>query len=173
MALLNILKIPDPRLKIKAKPVEYVDDAIKDLLDDMVETMYANDGAGLAATQVGIDKRIIIMDGAGDEGTNQRELMKFINPEILWRSEETKPMLEGCLSVPEYYAEVNRALKLKIRYMNEQNEIIEREASGFLAHAFQHEIDHLDGILFIDYLSSLKRQLILRKAAKNRKKTKL
>lgn len=173
MAILNILKIPDPRLKIKAKPVERVDDSIQQLLSDMVETMYANDGVGLAATQVGIDKRIIIIDVAGDEDSDRKELMKFINPEILWRSDEIKPMLEGCLSVPEEYAEINRALTLKIRYMNEHNESIEREATGFLAHAFQHEIDHLNGVLFIDHLSSLKRQIILRKAVKSNKQPKL
>ncbi|MGI4851049.1 MAG: peptide deformylase [Janthinobacterium lividum] len=173
MALLNILKIPNPRLKIKAKPVEHVDDAIRSFLNDMVETMYANDGVGLAATQVGVDKRIIVIDAAADEESDRRELMKFINPEILWRSDDVEFMMEGCLSVPEQYGEVKRSLTLKIRYMNEYNEIIEREASGFLAHAFQHEIDHLNGVLFIDHLSSLKRQLILRKAAKSHKQPKL
>lgn len=173
MALLNILKIPDSRLKIKAKIVERVDESIQRLLDDMVETMYANDGVGLAAPQVGVDKRIMIIDVAADETSDRKELMKFINPEILWRSDEAKPMMEGCLSVPEQYAEVNRSLTLKIRYMDEHNKIIEREASGFLAHAFQHEIDHLNGVLFIDHLSSLKRQLILRKAVKSHKQPKL
>ena len=173
MALLTVLKIPDPRLKIKAKPVEQVDDVLRSFLNDMVETMYANDGVGLAATQVGVDKRIIVIDAAADEESDRREPMKFINPEILWRSDDVEFMMEGCLSVPEQYGEVKRSLTLKIRYMNEHNDIIEREASGFLAHAFQHEIDHLNGVLFIDHLSSLKRQLILRKAAKSQKQPKL
>ena len=173
MALLNILKAPDPRLKIKAKPVEDVDDTVRRLVMDMTETMQAHEGVGLAATQVGVDKRVMIIDVAADRQSHQPEIVTFINPEILWRSQDTKPMSEGCLSVPEQYAEVDRALSLKICYMDQHSEIIEREVSGYLAHAFQHELDHLDGILFIDRLSPLKRQLILRKVAKINKQLKL
>ncbi len=173
MALLQVLKIPDPRLKIKAKIVDKVDESLKRLLEDMAETMYANDGVGLAATQVGVDQRVMIIDAAGREESDRKELMYFINPEILWRSEEVEPMAEGCLSVPEEYAEVKRSLTLKVRYQDEHNKVVERDLDGFPAHAFQHELDHLNGILFIDHLSSLKREIIMNKALKGAKRAKL
>ena len=169
MALLPILIAPDPRLKIKAKPVEVVDDTIRCLMDDMLETMYANEGMGLAATQVGVDKRVVVIDlHAGDKDLKP-EVMKLANPEVLWSSEETRVEFESCLSVPHQQGAVERSVKVKIRYLNENNTQKELETDGLLAVCIQHEIDHLDGILYIDHLSRLKREIILRKLLKARK----
>lgn len=169
MALLPVLIAPDPRLKIKAKPVEAVDDTIRCLMDDMLETMYANDGMGLAATQVGVDKRVIVMDlNAGDENAPPM-IMKLANPEVLWTSDETLVDFESCISVPNQHEAVERSTKVKIRYLDENNAQKEIEADGLLSVCIQHEIDHLDGILYIDHLSALKRQIILRKLLKTRK----
>ncbi len=165
MAQLNVLIAPDPRLKIVAKPVSSVDDSVRKIMDDMLETMYAEDGAGLAATQVGIDKRIIVMDVVWDEGS-KRAPFKMANPEILWCSEETSIHNEGCLSVPGQRGEVERPSKIKVRYLDEKNTLIERDADGMLAVCIQHEIDHLNGKLYIDYFSPLKQQIILRKLKK-------
>jgi peptide deformylase len=168
MALLTVLTAPDPRLKIKAKPVTAVDDDVRRLMDDMLETMYAHEGMGLAATQVGVDKRVVVIDlNAGEEG--EPLVMKLANPEILWASEETSLSDEACLSVPNLHGAVVRATKVKIRYLNEHNEVIEIDGDGLLARCIQHEIDHLDGILYIDHLSRLKREIILRKLIKARK----
>jgi len=169
VALLPVLIAPDPRLKIKAKPVEAVDDTIRCLMDDMLETMYANDGMGLAATQVGVDKRVIVMDlNAGDENAPPM-IMKLANPEVLWTSDETLVDFESCFSVPNQHGAVERSTKVKIRYLDENNAQKEIEADGLLSVCIQHEIDHLDGILYIDHLSALKRQIILRKLLKTRK----
>ncbi|MGV8948114.1 MAG: peptide deformylase [Candidatus Paracaedibacter sp.] len=169
MALLTVLIAPDPRLKIKAKPVEAVDDTIRRLMDDMLETMYANDGMGLAATQVGVDKRIVVIDlHAGDDDLKP-EVMKLVNPEVLWTSSETLVDFESCLSVPHQQAAVERSAKVKVRYLNESNIQKEIEVDGLLSVCIQHEIDHLDGILYIDHLSALKREIILRKLLKARK----
>jgi peptide deformylase len=169
MALLTILTAPNPRLKIKAKPVEWVDDSVRTLMSDMLETMYANDGFGLAATQVGVDKRVIVMDlNADDEGAPPR-VLKLANPEVLWTSDETCSQDEACMSVPNLYAPVTRPTRAKIRYLDENNASIEVEADGIFARCVQHEIDHLDGILYIDHLSRLKREIILRKLAKARR----
>ena len=168
MALLTVLTAPDPRLKIKAKPVRAVDDDVRRLMDDMLETMYAHEGVGLAATQVCVDKRVVVIDlNAGEEG--EPLVMKLANPEILWASEETSLSDEACLSVPNLRGAVVRATKVKIRYLNEHNEAIEIDGDGLLARCIQHEIDHLDGILYIDHLSRLKREIILRKLIKARK----
>jgi peptide deformylase len=164
MAQLPIITAPDPRLKIKARPVPAVDDKIRRLMDDMLDTMYGAIGIGLAAPQVGQSSRVIVLDVAR-EGEKPQPL-QLANPEILWRSPELTTGNEGCLSLPEHYAEVTRPAKIRLRYLDYQNEIREIEASGLLAMCLQHEIDHLDGVLFVDHISSLKRGIILRKLAK-------
>jgi peptide deformylase len=164
MAQLPIITAPDPRLKIKARPVSAVDDKVRRLMDDMLDTMYGAIGIGLAAPQVGQSSRVIVLDVAR-EGEKPQPL-QLANPEILWRSPELTTGNEGCLSLPEHYAEVTRPAKIRLRYLDYQNEIREIEASGLLAMCLQHEIDHLDGVLFVDHISSLKRGMILRKLAK-------
>ena len=164
MALLPIITAPDPRLKIKARPVPAVDTRVRRLMDDMLETMYSAIGIGLAAPQVGESARLIVADVAR-EGEKPQPL-KLANPEVLWLSPELTTCNEGCLSLPEQYAEVTRPAKVRLRYVDYQNEIREMEASGLLATCLQHEIEHLDGILFVDHLSPLKRGMILRKLAK-------
>lgn len=164
MALLPIITAPDPRLKLVAKPVAKVDDQTRRLMADMLETMYAAPGIGLAAPQLGVAKRIIVVDCAR-EGEAPAP-MKIANPEILWRSAELMTNSEGCLSLPEHYADVTRAAEIKLRYLDEQNEIREIHAKGLLGACLQHEIDHLDGTLFVDHISALKRGMILRKLAK-------
>lgn len=165
MTVLTILKAPDPRLKIKAKPIEKVDAEIVQLMEDMLDTMYTNDGCGLAATQVGIDKRVIVFD-VGDVIDSLPNPYKMANPEIIWLSEEMQETNEGCLSVPDYFAKVKRPLKATVKYLNEHNETCHLEAEGFLADCIQHEIDHLNGVLFIDHLSALRRNMVLRKLMK-------
>jgi peptide deformylase len=164
MAQLPIITAPDPRLKIKARPVPAVDDKVRRLMDDMLDTMYGAIGIGLAAPQVGQSSRVIVLDVARDGEKPQP--LQLANPEILWRSPELTTGNEGCLSLPEHYAEVTRPAKIRLRYLDYQNEIREIEASGLLAMCLQHEIDHLDGVLFVDHISSLKRGMILRKLAK-------
>jgi peptide deformylase len=164
MAQFPIITAPDPRLKIKARPVRAVDDKVRRLMDDMLDTMYGAIGIGLAAPQVGQSSRVIVLDVAR-EGEKPQPL-QLANPEILWRSPELTTGNEGCLSLPEHYAEVTRPAKIRVRYLDYQNEIREIEASGLLAMCLQHEIDHLDGVLFVDHISSLKRGMILRKLAK-------
>jgi peptide deformylase len=164
MAQLPIITAPDPRLKIKSRPVSAVNDKIRRLMDDMLDTMYGAIGIGLAAPQVGQSSRVIVLDVAR-EGEKPQPL-QLANPEILWRSPELTTGNEGCLSLPEHYAEVTRPAKIRVRYLDYQNEIREIEASGLLAMCLQHEIDHLDGVLFVDHISSLKRGMILRKLAK-------
>jgi peptide deformylase len=162
--MLSIITAPDPRLKSTAKPVAKVDAKIRRVMDDMLDTMYGSIGIGLAAPQVGVSQRIIVIDVAR-EGEKPRP-MRIANPEIIWRSEETTIANEGCLSVPEHYADVSRAAAIKLRYLDHENEIREIEADGLLATCLQHEIDHLDGVLFVDRLSALKRSMILRKLQK-------
>jgi peptide deformylase len=164
MAIREILTVPDPRLKRVSTPVEGVDDALRALMDDMLETMYAAPGIGLAAIQIGEAKRVIVMDISAREG--EREPRYFVNPEILWRSEETQPYEEGCLSVPDIYDEVERPARVKLRYLNYQGEQIEEDAEGVFAVCIQHEMDHLDGVLFIDHLSRLKRERAVSKVKK-------
>lgn len=167
MALLPILTAPDPRLKQKAARVETVTDDLRQLMDDMLETMYQAPGIGLAAPQIGVLKRVIVADIGKDE--TDRQPVRMINPEIVWVSDDDNTYEEGCLSVPEHYAAVVRPRAIRVRYVDEQNEIREVEADGLLATVLQHEMDHLDGILFIDHLSSLKRNMILRKLQKTKK----
>lgn len=171
MARLDILTAPDPRLKIKCKPVEKVDDAIRRLMDDMLETMYAAPGIGLAAAQVGVHKQVLVID-ISKEGEDKAPL-RMVNPEIVWVSEDDAVGEEGCLSVPEQYAEVQRPARIRVRYLDHENEIREIEADGLLATVIQHEMDHLEGILFIDHLSALKRNMILRKLSKSKKADKV
>ncbi len=166
MAIREILTVPDPRLKKVSKPVEAVDDDLRALMDDMLETMYDAPGIGLAAIQIGVPKRVIVMDISPREGEGEREPRYFVNPEILWRSEETQPYEEGCLSIPDIYDEVERPAKVKLRYMNYQGETIEEDAEGVFAVCIQHEMDHLEGILFIDHLSRLKRERAVSKVKK-------
>lgn len=167
MAVLPILTAPDPRLKNKAARVDKVDDSVRRLMDDMLETMYKAPGIGLAAPQVGVSQRVIVVDIGKDE--NDRQPVRMANPEIVWVSEDDNSYEEGCLSVPEHYAQVVRPRAIRVRYLDAQNEIREMEADGLMATVLQHEMDHLDGVLFIDHLSSLKRNMILRKLLKSKK----
>jgi peptide deformylase len=167
MALLPILVAPDPRLAQKAKPVARVDARIRKLMDDMLETMYIAPGIGLAAPQVGVLERVIVLDLA-HEGEAPQPL-RMANPELLWVSDEDAVYNEGCLSVPEHYADVTRPAKIRVRFVDESNQTIELAADGLLATCIQHEMDHLQGILFIDHLTALKRNIILRKLLKAKK----
>jgi len=167
MALLEIITAPDPRLKIKARPVAAVDATVRRLMDDMIETMYHAIGIGLAAPQVGVAQRVLVIDCARDGEKPQP--MRIANPEILWRSDKLMTANEGCLSLPEHYAEVERPDAIRLRYLDHENEIREIEATGLLATCLQHEIDHLDGVLFVDHISTLKRGMILRKLAKTKR----
>ena len=167
MALLPIIVAPDPRLKIKTRPVETVDDELRQFLDDMLETMYAADGIGLAAPQVGVERSVLVMDVAR-EGQDPKPL-KIINPEIVWHSDEERVHEEGCLSLPEYFAEVVRPEKIRVRFLDETGTEQELEADGILSICIQHEMDHLQGILFVDHVSSIKRGMILRKLKKAKK----
>src|SRR5690554_1097187 len=162
MALLEILEFPDPRLRTVAKPVEQVDDELRELIDDMFETMYAAPGIGLAATQVDVHKRLLVMDISEDKTAP----MVFINPDIEVLDPEPMGYEEGCLSVPGYYELVRRPRKVRVKAQDRQGEAFELEAEGLLAVCIQHEVDHLNGKLFVDYLSMLKRQRIKAKLEK-------
>ncbi|RMD60544.1 MAG: peptide deformylase [Alphaproteobacteria bacterium] len=167
MAILPILVAPDPRLKQVAAPVEQVDDTVRRLMDDMLETMYAAPGIGLAAPQVGVLRRIIVLDVASEGETPQP--YRMVNPELVWVSDEDASYEEGCLSLPDHYADVVRPAAIRVRYLDEHGVERELAAEGVLATCIQHEIDHLDGILFVDHLSALKRNMILRKLLKAKK----
>ena len=172
MAIRQIVEVPDPRLRQISSPVEEVTDEIRELVADMFETMYAAPGIGLAAIQVGVPKRILVIDlQEPDEegGEAVRDPHVFINPEILEASEQEVPYTEGCLSVPDQYAEVDRPDRIRARWLDIDGKVREQEIEGLLATCLQHEMDHLNGILFIDHLSRLKRDMILRKLAKQRK----
>ncbi len=164
MAILPIVVAPNPFLKTVSEPVEVVDDELRQLMDDMLETMYDAPGIGLAAIQVGVAKRILVIDLSEDEG--KPEPRCFVNPEIIWQSDDLACYNEGCLSVPDQYAEVDRPAEVKIKYLDYHGKAQEIHATGLLATCLQHEIDHLEGILFVDYLSSVKRGIILRKVKK-------
>ncbi|WP_353432345.1 peptide deformylase [Polynucleobacter sp. MWH-UH23A] len=165
MALLNVLSYPDPRLHKVAKPVAKVDARIKKIVADMAETMYEAPGVGLAATQVDIHERIVVIDVSDD----QNELMVFINPEIVWASPEKKTWREGCLSVPEFYDEVERPAQVKVKALDIDGKEFEVDADGLLAVCLQHELDHLQGKVFVEYLSLLKRNRISQKMKKRSK----
>lgn len=164
MAKLNILEYPNPRLRIKAAPVTAVDDSIRNLIDDMFETMADANGIGLAASQVDVHKRVIVMDLSEDKSQPR----VFINPEIEVLEPETSPYEEGCLSVPGFYEPVDRPVHVIIRALDREGNAFEEEANGLLAVCIQHEIDHLEGKLFVDYLSPLKRQRIRTKLKKQK-----
>lgn len=167
MALLPIIVAPDPRLKVKARPVTGVDDRIRQLLDDMVETMHAAPGIGLAAPQVGVALRMLVIDVA-KEG-EPSDPLKVINPEIVWASDEKMLWEEGCLSLPDQFADVERPREVKVRYLDETGARKEIHATGLKAICLQHEMDHLEGVLFVDYISPLRRNMILRKLVKTKK----
>jgi len=167
MAKLDIIVAPDPRLKVKCKPVARVDAKVARLMDNMLETMYGAPGIGLAAPQVGVVQRVIVLDIAKEGETP--DPLRMANPELTWVSDEDVVFNEGCLSLPEHYADVVRPRAIKVRYLDHENEIREREAEGLLATCIQHEMDHLDGILFVDHLTALKRNIILRKLVKAKK----
>lgn len=167
MAIREIIEAPDPRLKVISEPVEVVDDDLRRLMDDMVETMYAAPGIGLAAIQIGVPKRVLVLDISNDE--EEPNARYFVNPEIVWTSDELAIYNEGCLSLPEYYAEVERPAACRVEYLDYDGNPQTLETSGLLATCIQHECDHLEGILFVDHLSSLKRDMILRKLAKAKK----
>lgn len=164
MTRLTILEFPDPRLRTRATPVAQVDAPLRDLIDDMLETMYAANGIGLAATQVNVHRRLLVADVS--EGRNEPRV--YINPEILDRT-GTETMQEGCLSVPGYFDEVERAERVRVRALDRDGKAFEEYLEGLLAVCVQHEIDHLDGKLFVDYLSEMKRQRVRKKLEKERK----
>jgi peptide deformylase len=164
MALLPIRFFPDPVLRTKCDPVEEINDNVRQMLAHMLDTMYANDGGGLAANQVGYTLRMIVTD-PGDGSVPKP--IKLINPKIVWRSKELKVQGEGCLSLPGVYPEVTRSAEVNVQYYNELGEMQEVHATGYLSACLQHELDHLDGILSIDYLSELKRKIALRRIQKN------
>ena len=169
MALRDILILPDKRLRQASEPVKKIDAGIRKLIEDMFETMYEAPGIGLAAIQVGTPKRIITMDLAKKEEPKNPQV--FINPEILWISQEKATNEEGCLSIPEYYGDVERPAQVKVKYLDREGEPREIGANGLLATCLQHEIDHLNGVLFIDHLSKLKRDRVLKKFAKAARRT--
>ena len=167
MAKLDIIIAPDPRLKVKCRPVAKVDAKVARLMDDMLETMYAAPGIGLAAPQVGVAQRVIVLDVARED--EKPAPLRMANPELIWVSDEDTTYNEGCLSLPEHYADVVRPKAIRVRYLDHQNEIRELAAEGLLATCIQHEMDHLDGILFVDHITALKRNIILRKLLKAKK----
>ena len=167
MALLDILVYPDPRLRKKALPVELLNNKIQHLIRDMAETMYAAPGMGLAAVQVGAAERVIVVDSSRQD--EQPQLLQLINPELVWASDELATYEEGCLSLPEFYAEMTRPAAVEIRYLDLEGENRTRKTEGVQATCVQHEMDHLDGILFVDHLSPVRRSIILRKLAKAKK----
>jgi peptide deformylase len=172
MAILPILEAPDPRLKTVSTPVETFDAALQTLIDDMFETMYAAPGIGLAAVQVGVPKRLLVIDlqeKNEETGATIREPRVFINPEILETSEEMAVYNEGCLSVPDQYADVERPAKIRARWLDRDGKRHEQALDEMIATCLQHEMDHLEGILFIDHLSKLKRDMVLKKLQKARR----
>lgn len=159
-----IVQLPDPVLRKISSPVQKIDDEIRKLIEDMFETMYDAPGVGLAAVQLGVTKRVVTIDAT--RGDEEKVPMVFINPEIVSASEEKDSKEEGCLSISEFYEEVERPSQVKVRYMDEKGKTREIEADGLLARALQHEIDHLNGVLFIDHISKLKRDRVTKKFTK-------
>ena len=172
MAIRPIIEAPDPLLREISKPVDGVDDELRALIADMFDTMYDAPGIGLAAIQVGVPKRVLVIDlqePEEEDGEPIKDPRVFINPEILTHSEDEVPYTEGCLSVPDQYAEVFRPDRIRARWLDEQGKAHEEDIEGLLAVCLQHEMDHLEGILFIDHLSRLKREMVLKKLLKARK----
>ena len=172
MAVLPIVEVPDPRLRLISKPVEQVTDETRAFVRDMIDTMYDANGIGLAAIQVGVDSRILVID-LQDEKDDEDKPIKaphaYINPEILSVSEELSSYNEGCLSIPEQYADVARPASCRVRWLDEQGSSHEEDLTGLLSTCMQHEIDHLNGVLFIDHISRLKRDMVMKKLAKMRR----
>ncbi|HWF93578.1 MAG TPA: peptide deformylase [Xanthobacteraceae bacterium] len=169
MALRDIIILPDKRLRLVSEPAKRIDPELRLLVDDMFETMYEAPGIGLAAIQIGVPKRVIVLDLAKKD--EPKEPRVIINPQLLWRSEERAIYEEGCLSIPEFYEEVERPAKVRVKYLDATGAEQELEASGLLATCLQHEIDHLDGVLFIDHISKLKRDRVIKKFAKAAKRS--
>jgi peptide deformylase len=169
MSTLPIIIVPDPVLKQIAQPIETVTEEIRRQAADMAETMYEAPGIGLAANQVNRLNRLIVMDTTYRKDKSSRNVIAMINPEVVWKSEEISAMEEGCLSIPHQFAEVERPAAVRVKYVSLEGQIEERLCEGLESHCVQHEIDHLNGILFIDYLSRLKRTMILRKIEKLKK----
>jgi peptide deformylase len=167
--LYDIIITPDPVLKAEAQEVSTVDDALRGQMDKMLATMYDAPGIGLAANQVGLLNRVLVMDLSNREEEEKAEPICMVNPQIIHESEEPSVMQEGCLSIPRQYADVERPALVRVKYLDYNGKEAELEATGLLSHCVQHEIDHLNGVLFIDYLSSLKRNMILRKVEKLKK----
>ncbi|MEM9205135.1 MAG: peptide deformylase [Pseudomonadota bacterium] len=168
MAILDIVTIPDQRLREVATPIDGVDDTVRALADDMLETMYDAPGVGLAAPQIGILKRLVVLDVSKTESV--KAPMILVNPELTWTSDTLSFYEEGCLSIPDYYEDVERPEQCRVRYVDENGKEQERDCDGLLATVVQHEIDHLDGKLFIDYISKLKRDRVVRKFTKMKKR---
>jgi peptide deformylase len=168
MPIRPIVVLPDPRLRLKSEPVGAVSDEVRALAQDMLDTMYDAPGVGLAAIQIGVAKRVVTIDVSKSE--TEHHPLVLIDPAVVWSSEETRTYEEGCLSIPEYYEEVERPERVRFRYTNLDGETIEADADGLLATCVQHEIDHLNGVLFIDYLSKLKRDRVTKRFAKAAKR---
>jgi peptide deformylase len=164
MSIRPIIQLPDKRLRLVSEPVAKIDAEVKKLVADMFETMYEAPGVGLAAVQIGVPKRIVTIDAT--RGEEEKQPFVLINPEILWASDETSVLEEGCLSIPEYIDEVERPTKVKARFLDLDGRTIEVEAEGLFARVMQHEIDHINGVLFIDHLSKLKRDRVEKKFVK-------
>ena len=172
MAVLPILEVPDPRLRLVSRPVEAIDDNLRAFVADLTETMYAAKGIGLAAIQVGVEHRVLVIDlqeGRDAEDAPVRDPHAYINPELLWVSDELSTYSEGCLSIPEQYADVALPARCRVGWTDAAGERREAEMDGLLATCMQHEIDHLNGVLFTDHLSRLKRDMVMKKLAKMRK----
>ncbi len=172
MTVMTVLEVPDPRLRLVAEPVETVDDSIRTLVADMIETMYDSNGIGLAATQVGVQKRVLVIDLQDEQGEDEKPIKNpkaYINAKILSVSDEVSTYNEGCLSIPDQYAEVARPARCRVKWLDETGAAHEEDLDGLLSTCMQHEIDHLDGVLFIDHISRLKRDMVLKKLAKARK----
>jgi peptide deformylase len=168
MALRPIITLPDPKLRLVSRPIERFDDALRRLMDDMIETMHEAPGVGLAAIQIAEPIRLLVVDVAKKDEPPQPQT--FVNPQITWVSDERSVYEEGCLSIPEYYAEVERPASVRARYLDRKGEMREILAEGLLATVLQHEIDHLDGVLFIDHISKLKRDRVIKKFQKAAKR---
>ncbi|MGO4573157.1 peptide deformylase [Microvirga sp. 2TAF3] len=168
MTIRPLVILPDPKLRLVSEPVKEITDEIRKLADDMLETMYDAPGVGLAAIQIGVPLRVVTMDVSKSESEHQP--LVLINPEVTWASEEKRVYEEGCLSIPEYYEEVERPDRVRFRYMNLNGEIVEQDAEALMATCVQHEIDHLNGVLFIDHLSKLKRDRVMTKFKKAAKR---
>jgi peptide deformylase len=166
MALRSIITVPHPTLRAHAAPVEKIDDEVRRTLMDMADTMYDAPGIGLAANQINLPRRLVVIDTKWREGDTKREPLLMVNPAIIWQSEERSTWQEGCLSIPQQFAEVERPLQVRVTYQDINGKTEEILGEGLLSHCLQHEIDHLNGVLFIDYLSTLKRNIILRKVKK-------